>query len=319
MKKSWSIGKEIARVAHSRFDILEVLYPDKEYTLTELSARTGTEIGNLSKQINGTKKTIGLKDFELPSGEVLIEVREQARERGRPLKCIKLTEAGRRIVSPFIESMKPQPEKKGPADIEQIDFYLDEMERRSNDEILKTASEEFMRICEEHVVTHHERILQFLKERITDPQYEIVHLNLLSSLHKMVQNTGDEKALSILKRDFKKPLKEIAEDMTLEQSGAGSTIRLYAIETLCDILEDEDKFQELLKLYIDGITRRSGLIEDIRRMIRSAYPEREFEVKKALFRMLEDPSEDIRKCFRNQIRELRRPFRRHSSDRATFA
>lgn len=76
------------------------------------------------------------------------------------------------------------------ADVKEIDFYMDKINNPSNDEILKTASQELMILCGEYTVTNH-KVLQFLKVKLTDPTCEIVHLNLLHSVRLIVQNTSD--------------------------------------------------------------------------------------------------------------------------------
>jgi hypothetical protein len=174
------------------------------------------------------------------------------------------------------------------------------MEKPSNDDELKIASKLFMKTCEEYVVTHHKRALQFLKEKIMDPGYETIRLNLLYSLHMTVQNTKDEKSLSELKRDLKRPLKEMT-DITLEEAPDGAAIRLYAIETLCAILDEEERFKELMDLYVNGVLKKSELTDNIRNIILSAYPEKRFEVNKALFEKLKDSRKEIRKRFRDEI------------------
>lgn len=310
-------GRALARMVYNRFEILKALYPDREYTMTDLSGIAGIDLGNLSKQINGTKKIVGLLEVELPSGETLIDVREEERERGRPLKYVKLTEAGRKIISPMIEALRPKLKKKELADIEEIDFYLDKMNAPSNDEVLKMAAEQFMTLCGEYIVTHHKRVLPFLKEKLEDSKYKLVHVNLLYSLHLIVQNTH-EKVLSETKLKFEEPLKELASNIALEQSSDGSTLRLYAIETLLDILGREDAPQVLMNLYTDGIRERSKLIGEMRSMMLSRYPGKEFEVRKALFEMLKDPREDVRRRIRDQIRELRKPLSYKASKMARY-
>jgi len=294
-------GKDIARMVDNRFEILEALYPDKEYTMTELSEKTGIDLGNLSKQINGAKKIVGLLAIELPSGETLIDVREEERERGRPLKYIKLTEAGRKIISPMIEA----PSRKETADLEEINFYLDVMKEPSNDENLKLASEEFMRLCGEYIVAPNEDVLSFLEQKLTNPGYKTIHLNLLYSLQQIVKKTSDENALSEIKLKFEELLKKLASNITLEQSNDGPTLRLHAIETLLDILGCEDGFKELTNLYEEGIRNNSKLIDNMRTIILSKYSEKRIDVKKILFKLLSDPNEEVRIRATNEIRNLR--------------
>jgi predicted transcriptional regulator with HTH domain len=102
-------GKKLARIIDLRYEILETLYPDKEFTLTELHEKTRIDTGNLSKMVKGAKNIRGLLDLKLPNDEALIEAREMERERGRPFKYIRLTESGKRIVSSFVEALKPLP------------------------------------------------------------------------------------------------------------------------------------------------------------------------------------------------------------------
>jgi predicted transcriptional regulator with HTH domain len=102
-------GKKLARLVELRYEILETLYPDREFTLTELSEETGIDTGNLSKMVAGAKNIRGLLDLKLPNDEALIEAREVERERGRPFKYIKLTESGKRVVSSFVEALRTPP------------------------------------------------------------------------------------------------------------------------------------------------------------------------------------------------------------------
>ncbi len=102
-------GKKLARLVELRYEILETLYPDREFTLTELSKETGIDTGNLSKMVAGAKNMRGLLELKLPNDEALIEAREVERERGRPFKYIKLTESGKRIVSSFVEALRAPP------------------------------------------------------------------------------------------------------------------------------------------------------------------------------------------------------------------
>jgi predicted transcriptional regulator with HTH domain len=102
-------GKKLAKLVDLRYEILEALYPDKDFTLTELHEKTGIDTGNLSKMVEGAKNIRGLLNLKLPNDEALIEAREVKRERGRPFKYIRLTESGKRVVSSFVEALRLPP------------------------------------------------------------------------------------------------------------------------------------------------------------------------------------------------------------------
>ena len=75
-------SKSLAKILSNRWTILEALYPDYKITLMDLSAKTGIEIGNLSKQVNGSQGILGLLETRLPDGETLISVKEEIGKRG---------------------------------------------------------------------------------------------------------------------------------------------------------------------------------------------------------------------------------------------
>ncbi|MBW2650709.1 MAG: hypothetical protein JRC66_06830 [Deltaproteobacteria bacterium] len=178
-------SKELAGILYRRYEILEALYPDREYTMTELSNKTGIDLGNLSKQINGSKNVVGLLELELPSGEALIDVREEERERGRPLKYVKLTEAGRKIISPIIEASRPKKEKPrknvkfGKRYVDELLSVLDPLKSKhvnsravKSEKFRRRVAKLFRDYCAvpRYGLCEHEEVLRTFKRMVDEPE-----------------------------------------------------------------------------------------------------------------------------------------------------
>lgn len=286
---------ETVELMGRRWSILEKLN-QRKYYVTELAEELGKTTPGVSADLKDLIKR-GLVEFEQREGD--------------RRKYCGLTARGKEIFSAILMATqpreKPKPEEKELASTKDIDFYLNMIDNPSNEEILKMATEEFMILCGEYIVTHHKRVLPFLKEKLTDPKYRIVRLNLLHSVHLIVQNTRDEKILSEINLRFKKMLEELASDATLEQSSEGSDLRYTAaINILPNIMKGEEGFKKLMEIYQNMISEGSQLTHAMRSTVLSKYPEKRGEVRKALFEMLTDPREDVRSWVKNQIRELRK-------------
>jgi len=87
-------------VVGKRYEVLKALYPDREYTLTDLATEIKMDQGNLSRYV------AELED------KGLIETRMEERERGRPLKYSKLTENAWRILRSMLLTVQPLNEEK---------------------------------------------------------------------------------------------------------------------------------------------------------------------------------------------------------------
>lgn len=287
---------ETVELMGRRWNILEKLH-QRKYYVTELAEELGKTTPGVSTDLKDLIKR-GLVEFEQREGD--------------RRKYCSLTARGKEIFSAILMATqpreKPKPEEKELASTEEIDFYLNKIDAPSNEEILKMAAEEFMILCGEYIVTHHKRVLPFLSEKLTDPKYEIVRLNLLHSLSRIIKDARDREDLSEIKLKFEEPLKELATNTALEQTSEGSALRLCAIQTLLDILGRENAFKELINLYTEGVRNESELTKSLMSTLVSRYPENRIEVRKALFEMLKDPREDVRRRAKDQIRELRKPI-----------
>jgi DNA-binding MarR family transcriptional regulator len=151
-------GKELAKILARRFVIFDELYPDKEYTLTELAERTKLDVGNLS-----TYLTV-LED------NGLIETKEKERQRGRPFRYARLTEKAQKLAAPFKQVTQAV------GTVEPDEWKIDELvkairESGLGENLRKLAANEFFKLCQEDIVfmTSKEKVKRLFEEVVTNP------------------------------------------------------------------------------------------------------------------------------------------------------
>jgi DNA-binding PadR family transcriptional regulator len=90
-------GKPQPKLAAKSYEILKVLYPDKQISITDVAKKIGDSPGNVSRTLKSLKN------------DDLIIIRETSGETkgGRPKKICSLTNKGRQIVEIFKENLKP--------------------------------------------------------------------------------------------------------------------------------------------------------------------------------------------------------------------
>lgn len=100
-------------------------------------------------------------------------------------------------------------------------------------------------------------------------------------------------------------IEDLALNETLEQSSEGANLRHTSIRILSSIMKSEERFEKIMEIYQNMIKKGSRLTDDVRLNILSKNPEKKGDVRKALFEMLADSSEEVRKRVRDQIHKLR--------------
>lgn len=178
--------EELVRIVDRRYRILKGLYPDREYTLTDLAETTGMDKGNLSKYIR-----------KLEEDWKLVKTWEKESERGRPFKCIRLTQIAKRIVASMIDAAKPKPEAK--LEEWQVNELLDILEDSNLSEDLRLSyADAFHKLCRDYLddVIKHERSRRLLERVATSPSVDKVGEKLRSSLSVVWGNLLKDKKWS---------------------------------------------------------------------------------------------------------------------------
>lgn len=285
-------GYDLSQIVTKKYDILFSLFPNEELFLNQLANKLKMDDGNLSKEIKR------LEEFGLVSSNYV------PRERGRPRRFIRLTELGKKIIGDFLEGVLSTQTIQF-ADSEDLHFYMAMMDSGEGMEKQNLASEEFEIICRDYIVKHDEKLLSFIEEKIQDPNYEHILINLLNALLNMIHNTKDEKLLKEIKRVLKVPLNKIVLSYSQKPSDEKTGLFYNSFNVLVAISEGEKGYSELFQILQKLIKDGSPNAHLTRQLIFTKYDEKKNEMKRALFQMLDDPDEEVRQRAGDHIRELR--------------
>ncbi len=109
-------ARDLAKLVDQRFDILQQLYPDKEFCLTVLAEKTGLDLANITRYVKKleTEELISVKEIEKEKG-------------GKPYKNCSLTYNGREILEPF---MRMELKNVGAPSPDEINLSLDMLQEK---------------------------------------------------------------------------------------------------------------------------------------------------------------------------------------------
>lgn len=293
---SSGIEKEVSLVesVKGRYLILRSLFPEKEFYIRELANKIDIDDSNLSRYI------IRLEE------DGLVTSKKVPRKQGKPLKYVRLTAPGRKIINSIIDAAKTPPEQLEPVDPKNIEFYLKMMGSDENEGVRQMASEELVILCRDYDVTSDENILPFLKEKMEDSEYKHILPNLLHALLGIIRNTGNEKTHKRIRSNLKNTLKDFIGQPSETSTERVTQIRYTALEALTALSDGEEAYTELVGLLCSLIEEAAPSAHVARRLILSKHPDKKNEMRLTLFKMLANPDEDLRRRVEDHIRELRK-------------
>jgi len=219
--------KELAVLVGRRYEILRALYPNQEYTLSELNLETQLDQGNLSRYI------VELEDCNI------LETREQKRERGRPLKYIKLNDHTRRIISSIIIAARPKKVRPQEWQIEGIVTTLTDpdIDHNLRESVVYTFGS-FMEDYPEQMIDN-DNVRKLLQEVVIRPNIfgekigEKLRDSVDSVFHRLLKNEkgnlwASKELYPVLLQHIENPDRDV-------------TIRIWATKRVGDIARQNDK------------------------------------------------------------------------------
>lgn len=213
---------ELAKIVARQYLLFQILHSGAELTLSDLATQTAKDRGNLSKLI----KTLENKG--------ILETKEVARARGRPLKYIRLNRQISKVISSIQDAVRPTPKPK--YNPETIDLCLDVMEKNTLDEKTRILYADSLHRTfgnmPQKILNEHTRLRKTLEDTVRNPgtngEIENRKRSLLTSTLPrliMTQSTRDW----VLNQVYPSAL-NILEDKTKP-----ANIRSWAISLLEDI------------------------------------------------------------------------------------
>ncbi len=202
--------KDISSLVYHNRDILNALFPDKEYY-----------IGEIAKKIDKDRSNVGKYVSNLHEAD-LVSIREkQERKQGKKYKYVKLTEEARNIWKTFREAVREKKKKvdKPPSD-KKINFFTEQIDNPASEEVYEEATRDILKLCRETRIWEYEhpseksmesgKIWSFL-ENIIDSEDK--REDGLSALLIVIENALEEDREDVingLKALFEDKVKEFA-------------------------------------------------------------------------------------------------------------
>ena len=248
--------KELVKIIYRRYEILKELFPDREYTLTELANRVGIDSGNLSRYITSLERN------------KLVRSEEKERERGRPFRYVKLTDGVKKIIASFIEATQQKPEKKTEMEQWKIDMYINMMkDSELSDELRYSVANRFFGLFgpSENFASlvRLKRVQELFEETIANPPIdnkvgERLRATVRSSMARLVH---DEKTRRwVLEKLYPHLIKHV-------EDSEDQTIWKWALSMIGDIarLADDPKIRNSMIDKIFAIYFNEDIALDIKR------------------------------------------------------
>jgi DNA-binding MarR family transcriptional regulator len=260
LEKETTIAKNLGR-----YPILKALYPNEKYSLTTLAEKSNTDKGNLSRYLP-----------ELIEAGLL----SRGREEGGRLKQITLTPLSRKLLETIITEASNGIHKTGEAE---TGFYLDLIKDNENSLIQKMAMEEIEVTSRKHHIKDVNRLLTFIKDRITDSKYKPLKLTMIQTTRNILTETDDE-TIGKIKKHLAEKLYRIPLDFS-DISNTSKRVRYETSRLIPLLYKGEKGYRKMLEIYKKSI--ESDLMKEysIRDMIVAQYPLKKEELKRELYSM----------------------------------
>lgn len=288
----WVPETSLAIIVGNRYTLFRELYPDREVSLGDLADKTDIDIGNLSRYIT---------EWE---SRGLIITREAKSGRGKPLRLIRLTNAGINIIRSYIELAGTKPRQLENANPEDLDFYM-KMIDDPNSDIQQMAATEITSLCEDYSVIYNDRILPFLKDRISSPHYQNIRFYLLQTLLNVARNSTVDQIQERINPIFTDMLTSLLSKPPDDSQEDEKTIRTTIMEILTLTSEGAEGFKELVKILTNLIEKKDILYERAQELILYKYPQNRSELRRALFKLLTNQDRDVVRRTKEQIERFR--------------
>lgn len=248
--------KELVKIIYRRYEILKELFPDREYTLTELASRVGMDPGNLSRYITSLERN------------KLVRAEEKERERGRPFRYVKLTDGVKKIIASFIEATQQKPEKKTEMEKWKIDTYINMIkDSELSEELRYSVANRFFGLFSPSEnfasLVRLKRVQELFEETIANPPIddkvgERLRATVRTSMARLV---GDEKTRKwVLEKLYPHLIKHV-------EDSENQTIWKWALSMMGDIarLADDSKIQNSIIDKIFAIYFNEDVALDVKR------------------------------------------------------
>jgi hypothetical protein len=268
--------RQTLKLFSQNLKIIDSLYPNKSYSLSQLSPITDWDVGTLSKACS---KMIKYK---------LLLIKEERKGKGKPQKIVGLTELSYRLyglMNEFLEKQLVEKEKSDPAI---IDEYF-KMLSIKDTEIRKVASDGLYYESTRKAMPDEKYFIN-LQDVLFDPEYTEIKKVLLQTLLNLAKN-ADEKQLNIMENKFNQGLKTIFNNVK-ENDDKNENLRILSLNILAEILPPSERYDTLMAGYLKLLKENSLQTSAAKSLILSKYSEKTTDLKITLLRLYgqSDPS-----------------------------
>ena len=74
----------------------------------------------------------------------------------------------------------------------ELKFYIDQIEKHTNEDPVKIAARQFMKLCKGYMIADDKRVLAFFKKKLVDGGYILIYEQLFDYLLQIPKNIHDE-------------------------------------------------------------------------------------------------------------------------------
>jgi DNA-binding MarR family transcriptional regulator len=259
----------LIKLVASRYQILRPLYPDQEYSFTNLIEISGVDQGNLSRYLKSL------------NNQGLVKITKQ---KGQSM--ISLTIDVRRLIETIIELRGPSIEPH----LQSGEKHLEEaIELLWLPDVMRLASDQIQILSKKTFVPPNSSYFNFIEEQILKERFDPVRSVLLISLKNILQNHNYEGRQII----GKKILPTIQTISTMFQ---GQRPSIIATEILDKYYLDYTSYETLNKEYIIRVLEGSDKNHNLRKLLTERFPRKKLELRSQLLQkyVTANPDERIR-------------------------
>lgn len=260
---------KLAVLIGRRFLILEALYPNDTFSLTKLAEKIMKDMGNTSKYVDELEK----------SG--LIQTEQDKGKDGRPYRKIQLTDLGRKILSTLMDaSNESKPDII--IDPQKLEEYL-KLLKSDNPKIQRYGAEEIERQSKRYFINDLEFITKIGLMIEEETNLDILKI-LLDAINNIILNS-DHKIKRYITDKLKKPIMKLMID-TKEKKDTEVRIKISCIKILYELFTENNKYDEMKKLYIGFVQNGSKLISTVRHYLMTYHAQRIDELRIEIIKMV---------------------------------